>query len=73
MVQLRIIADQTPDIPAVVASALALGTLVHVMPPELPLPEAHFLAWSAAALEKPLGAAFHSWIINEARRFDRRD
>ena len=57
---------------SVVASALALGTLVHVMPPELPLPEAHFLAWSAAALEKPLGAAFHAWIINEARRFDRR-
>ncbi len=53
------------------ASALALGTLVRVLPPELPLPEAHFLAWSGAALEKPLGAAFHAWIINEARRFDR--
>jgi len=57
---------------SVVASSLALGTLVRVLPPELPLPEAHFLAWSAAALEKPLGAAFHSWIINEAKRFDRR-
>lgn len=57
---------------SVVASALALGTLVHVLPPELPLPEVHFLAWSGAALEKPLGAAFHAWIINEARRFDRR-
>jgi LysR family glycine cleavage system transcriptional activator len=56
---------------SLVASALALGTLVHVLPPEPPLPEAHFLAWSAAALEKPLGAAFHSWIINEAKRFDR--
>jgi LysR family glycine cleavage system transcriptional activator len=55
---------------SVVASALAHGTLVHVMPPELPLPESHFLAWSGAALEKPLGTAFHSWIINEARRFD---
>jgi len=57
---------------SVVASALALGTLVHVLPPELPLPEAHFLAWSRTALDKPMGAAFHSWIINEARRFDRR-
>ncbi len=57
---------------SVVASALALGTLVHVLPPDLPLPEAHFLAWSGAALEKPMGAAFHSWIINEARRFDQR-
>ena len=53
------------------ASALALGTLVRVLPPELPLPEAHFLAWSGAALDKPLGAAFHAWIISEARRFDR--
>jgi LysR family glycine cleavage system transcriptional activator len=52
------------------ASALALGTLVQVLPLELPLPEAHFLAWSSAALDKPLGGAFHSWLINEARRFD---
>jgi len=53
------------------ASALALGTLVRVLPPELPLAESHFLAWSSAALDKPLGAAFHAWIINESRRFDR--
>lgn len=52
-------------------SALALGTLVTILPPELPLPEAHFLAWSSAALDKPLGAAFYSWILKEARRFDR--
>jgi LysR family transcriptional regulator, glycine cleavage system transcriptional activator len=54
------------------ASALALGTLIHVMPPELPLPEAHFLAWSSAALDRPLGAEFHTWIIKESRRFDSR-
>jgi hypothetical protein len=41
-----------------------------VLPLELPLPEAHFLAWSGAALDKPLGAAFHSWLISEAHRFD---
>jgi LysR family glycine cleavage system transcriptional activator len=52
------------------ASALALGTLVRVTPPELPLAESHFLAWSGAALDKPVGAAFHAWIIREARRFD---
>ena len=52
------------------ASALALGTLVQVLPLELPLPEAHFLAWSSAALDKPLGSAFYSWLVNEARRFD---
>jgi LysR family transcriptional regulator, glycine cleavage system transcriptional activator len=55
---------------SLVASALALGTLIHVLPPELPLPESHFLAWSSAALDKPLGAAFHAWIIGESRRFD---
>jgi LysR family glycine cleavage system transcriptional activator len=55
------------------ASALALGTLVRVLPPELPLPESHFLAWSGAALDKPLGAAFHAWIIREAHRFDREE
>ena len=55
------------------ASALALGTLVRVLPPELPLAESHFLAWSGAALDKPVGAAFHAWIIHEARRFDWRE
>ena len=53
------------------ASALALGTLVRVLPPELPLAESHFLAWSGAALDKPLGTAFRDWIIGESRRFDR--
>jgi len=54
------------------ASALARGTLVHVMPPTLPLPEAHFLAWSSAALDRPPGAEFRAWIVNEARYFDSR-
>ena len=53
------------------ASALALGILVRVLPPELPLAESHFLAWSGAALDKPLGRAFRDWIIGESRRFDR--
>ena len=52
------------------ASALALGTLVRVLPAELPLAESRFLAWSGTALDKPLGTAFHAWIIRESRRFD---
>jgi LysR family transcriptional regulator, glycine cleavage system transcriptional activator len=56
---------------SIVASSLAVGTLVQVLPQELPLPEAHFLAWSGAALDKPVGAAFHAWLIREARRFER--
>jgi len=51
--------------------AVALGMLVHVLPPELPLAESHFLAWSCAALDKPPGAAFRDWIIGKSRRFDR--
>jgi len=51
--------------------AVALGILVHVLPPELPLAESHFLAWSCAALDKPPGAAFRDWIIGKSRRFDR--
>jgi LysR family glycine cleavage system transcriptional activator len=50
------------------ASALATGALVQVLPTELPLPEAHFLAWNRTALEKPFGTAFHDWLISAARR-----
>ncbi|HTT03107.1 MAG TPA: LysR substrate-binding domain-containing protein [Steroidobacteraceae bacterium] len=51
------------------ASALTRGTLVRVLPPELLLPESHFVAWGAAALEKSFGVAFHDWVINVGRRF----
>ena len=50
------------------ASAIATGALVQVLPTELPLPEAHFMAWNRSALEKPFGAAFHDWLISAARR-----
>lgn len=52
------------------AAALASGALVKVFPLELPLPEPYFLAWRAAALDRELGATFHAWLVNEARRFD---
>jgi len=35
-----------------------LGTLVRGLPPELPLAESHFLAWSGDALDKPVGPHF---------------
>ena len=53
-----------------VASALSQGTLTQVFREGLPLPESYFLAWNGAALDTPIGAAFHAWLIGEARRFD---
>lgn len=50
------------------ASAIEAGALVQVLPTQLPLPEAHFLAWNRSALDKPFGAAFHNWLIGVARR-----
>jgi LysR family glycine cleavage system transcriptional activator len=55
---------------SMVASALAQGTLKQVFSEGLPLAESYFLAWNGAALDTPVGAAFHAWIIGEARRFD---
>jgi LysR family glycine cleavage system transcriptional activator len=50
------------------ASAIESGALVQVFPTELPLPEAHFLAWNRAALDKSFGASFHRWLIGVCRR-----
>jgi LysR family transcriptional regulator, glycine cleavage system transcriptional activator len=55
------------------AGALAVGGLVRVFPHILPLPEEHFLAWSTAAMDKPLGAAFQTWLRTIARRFEYSD
>ncbi len=55
---------------SMVASALSQGTLTQVFREGLPLPESYFLAWNGAALDTPIGAAFHAWLIGEARRFD---
>jgi LysR family glycine cleavage system transcriptional activator len=52
------------------ARALASKALVRIHAQALPLPEYYFLAWNSAALDKPIGAAFHAWLIDEARRFD---
>jgi LysR family glycine cleavage system transcriptional activator len=55
---------------SMVADALGSGALVSIFPHLLPLPEDYFLAWNSAALDKPIGAAFHAWVIAQARRFD---
>ena len=55
---------------SMVAHALASKALVPVHPQLLPLSEYYFLAWNSAALDKPIGRAFHSWLIGEARGFD---
>lgn len=55
---------------SMVADALRSGALVTVFPHVLPLPEYYFLAWNSAALDKPIGAAFHTWVIAQARKFD---
>ena len=55
---------------SMVASALAAGTLVRLGERSIPMPQPYFLGWNGTALDRPLGAAFQSWLINEARRFD---
>ena len=55
---------------SMVGRDLATGTLVRLFDRCLPLPQSYFLAWSGTALDKPQGAAFHSWLISEAKRFD---
>ena len=55
---------------SMVASALASRNLVTVFSQVLPLPDDYFVAWNSATLDKPIGAAFHQWLIKEARRFD---
>jgi LysR family glycine cleavage system transcriptional activator len=56
---------------SMVANALATGSLVRLSDRYLPLPETYFLAWNDSAIGKPLGAAFHTWLICEAKRFER--
>jgi LysR family glycine cleavage system transcriptional activator len=58
---------------SMIASALSSGALTRVYPQALPVPDFYFLAWNGAALDKPVGAAFHAWIVAEARRFDFED
>jgi len=55
---------------SMVASALATGTLVRLGERSIPMPQPYFLGWNGTALDRPVGASFQAWLINEARRFD---
>jgi LysR family glycine cleavage system transcriptional activator len=55
---------------SMVAGAIRAGSLTRLSDLNLPLPESYFLAWNGSALDKPMGAAFHSWLLSEARRFE---
>jgi len=55
---------------SMVAHALATGALVRLFDRCMPLREPYFLAWNGAALDSTQSAAFHSWLVNESRRFD---
>lgn len=54
---------------SMVRKMLATGRLVRLFDLGLPLPESYFLAWSDAALDKPMGKAFHDWLIDAAKPF----
>jgi len=53
---------------AMMAEDLAAGRLVIPFDHRLKLPEAYFLAWDCAALDKPLGVTFRRWIVSVAKR-----
>ncbi|MBS0367064.1 MAG: LysR family transcriptional regulator [Proteobacteria bacterium] len=55
---------------SMIAGALAAGNLVRLSDHWLSLPEDYFIAWNSSALDKPMGAAFHTWLRDRARRFE---
>lgn len=55
---------------SMVQAALTAGHLVQLSECWLPLPQPYFLAWNDSAMDKPVGAAFRSWLIRESKRFE---
>ena len=53
---------------SMIEEELNAGTLVVPYDIRLPLPEGYYLAWDRAALEKPYGREFHTWVMSIARR-----
>jgi LysR family glycine cleavage system transcriptional activator len=53
---------------AMIADEVAAGRLVIPVDHRMPLPFPYFLAWDRAALAKPFGQEFRSWIVAVARR-----
>jgi LysR family transcriptional regulator, glycine cleavage system transcriptional activator len=54
---------------SMVANALSSGHLVRLSERSLPLLQPYFLAWNESAIDKPIGAAFRSWLVSESKRF----
>ncbi len=53
---------------SMIEDELNAGTLVVPYDIRLPLPESYYLAWDRAALEKPYGREFHTWVMSIARK-----
>ncbi len=53
---------------SMIEDELNAGSLVVPYDIRVQLPESYYLAWDRAALEKPYGKEFHSWILSVARK-----
>ncbi|MBB2750529.1 UNVERIFIED_ORG: LysR family glycine cleavage system transcriptional activator [Rhizobium aethiopicum] len=53
---------------SMIEDELQAGALVVPFDIRLPLSESYYLAWDRAALEKPYGREFHSWILAIAKK-----
>lgn len=53
---------------SMIEDELNAGSLVVPYDIRVQLPESYYLAWDRAALEKPYGKEFHSWILSIARK-----
>ena len=53
---------------AMIADELASGRLVVPFDTRIRMPESYFLAWNRAALEKPHGATFRTWVLAISKR-----
>lgn len=53
---------------SMIEDELNAGTLVVPYDIRMPLPESYYLAWDRAALEKPYGKEFHTWVMSIAKK-----
>ena len=53
---------------SMVKDEVAAGSLVVPFDIRMKLPESYYLAWDRAALEKPYGQKFHTWLLGVARQ-----
>ena len=53
---------------AMIADEVASGRLVTPFDIRIRMPDAYFLAWDRAALDKPYGAMFRSWLLSVSKK-----